>query len=292
MKNILAENLLRFGVKNLSEADKLRLEQKTPTTGGGGAVAGTTASTAAAKTPMKPIVVNFKMSKRPGPIGDAKKGIVQCNVTARPSKNTAGAIVPPAFITLNLLGVDGKFAPIVFEYQKIVNTYIPQDRSMRGENLVEYLRNQTDKVAEGIMPATALTQMTNQISQLTGQQVSIDSSILNSITSAYNIPGKTGVLNIKNLPLKGGILNPKNAKAFVYYKVYFQPETNQEIDKRLELAPGDYFIRIVNGKVTAPDALVQSIQRDPQNPYKDESFDMIKDMVTKELQKYYDQLAS
>lgn len=287
MKNILAENLLRFGVKNLSDNDKLKLEQKT---GGGGAVASTTPTTAA-KTPIKPIVVNFKMCRKPGPIGDTSKGIVQCNVTATPRKNNKGAMIPPAKITLNLLGVDGKFSPLVFVYSDTVNTYITENQSMRGQVLVDFLRKNTEKVAEGIMPATALTQMTNQISQLTGQQVSIDSSLIDKIASAYNVPGMTGVMNFKNLKVSGGILNPRNKAIYVTYKVYFQPETNQEIEKRFELY-GGHFIRVVNGRVFAPDTLIKFIQQDSTNPYKDESYDMIKDMCNKELQKYYDQLAS
>ena len=203
--------------------------------------------TAAAKTPVKPIVVNFKMCRGSGPIGDAKKGIVQCNVTATPRKNDRGIMIAPDRITLNLLGNDGKFNPLVFRL--IGNSvYNPENPSMKGQRLVDVLRTQTERVAEGIMPATALTQMTNQISQSTGQQVSIESSVLNTIASVYNSINKTGVINFKQTNITSGVLLPYKR---ISLNKFINPETNKEYthERKLVLGNGAAGFRVMYDKV-------------------------------------------
>ena len=249
----------------------------------------------AAKTPMNPIVVNFKMCTGSGPIGDAKKGIVQCNVTAYPKKDTKGTMIPPARITLNLLGTDGKFSSLAFVLVPGGGAYITENQSMKGQRLVDFLRTNTERVAEGIMPATALTQMTNQISQLTGQQVSIDSSVLNTIESVYNSINKTGVIDVKQTNITSGVLQPYKR---ISLNKYINPETNKEYtyERKLVLGNGAAGFRVMNDKIIGVTNVSSSEEiakylRDNSSFVSDNMTNSyIIDKAKSEAQAYYNQL--
>lgn len=247
MKNILAENLLRFGVKNLSEADKLRLEQKTPTTGGGGAVAGKTPTTV--KPPQgKKVVASFKMSVGAGPAGQQSKGITENSVYGILTKDPkTGKFLPPNTLTLSL---SQNKQPVPVRFVLVGGTTYqlePGQKFTNGPKLVEFLRSNTGHIESG-SPATALMQVIENIKNETGVNVSIDSTVVNNIRSAYDVYWKTGIVDVKQTPITSGVLKP--FKRAILDK-YINPETNQEyIDNRkLVLGNGAYGFWINNDKI-------------------------------------------
>jgi hypothetical protein len=241
MKNILAENLLRFGVKNLSEADKLRLEQKTPTAP---AVAGKT-PTAAPKTPAKKVQVSFNMSTGAGLRQNLK--VTECKVYGTymqdPKTRKYG---PPNQLVLQL-SQNGKPVNIIFRLNTMTNTYLMENNTLKGDKLVDYLRYNTEHIVDK-NPATALTQIIENIKNETGVAVNIDSTVVNNIRSAYDIYWKTGIVDINQMTITAGVLAPY--KRAVLDK-YINPETNQEyIDSRkLVFGNGSAGFWIKNDKI-------------------------------------------
>jgi len=294
MKNILAENLLRFGVKNLSEADKLRLEQKTPTAGGGGAVAG---KTPAAVKPAqgKKVVASFKMSVGGGAAGQQSKGITECSVYGILTKDPkTGKFLPPNELTLSL-AFNGKFLKeraLTFVLNKMANTYMlqPNQGVTNGPKLVEFLRYKTDQIESG-SPATALMQVIENIKNETGVNVSIDSSVVSNIRSAYDVYWKSGITDFKKMNITQGVLKPFTT---VTLKKYFNPETNQEYinDRMLSFGTskfGYYVGKSAPAKQNLFGGREDFINFLTTNNKLPDGYDVL-GKATQEAQKYYNQL--
>lgn len=263
MKNILAENLLRFGVKNLSEADKLRLEQKTPTTGGGGAVAGKTP--AVTKKP-QPFSVQFVMNSL-----NNLNSTKTCTVKASLDYNSeTGAYTKPSSIDINFLDNTGGASATVQLIPNSNGFYEYKGSSHEDENLKTYIREKVGLAYGPVTPGMAIKQLTDAINQqLKAQPVKAGYSpqmvklgeAYEAIVDVFKEPQKIGKRIVVTENLTGNAASVfkgvTGQAAQARLTVYKDPATDNEVYRKFNIGTLEFNIK--NGR---PDAWQVEAYRD------------------------------
>lgn len=249
MKNILAENLLRFGVKNLSEADKLRLEQATTTAGGGGAVAGK--KPAVTKKP-QPFSVQFVMNSL-----NNLNSTKTCTVKASLDYNSeTGAYTKPSSIDINFLDNTGT-ATATVQLMPNSNGYYEYNASTHeDEKLKDYIRNNVGLAYGPVTPGMAIKQLSDAINQqlkaqpvkagYSPQMVKLGTSY-QAIVDVFKEPQKIGKRIVVTEKLTGnaasvfkGVTGTANQAKLTVYK---DPATDKEVYRKFNIGTLEFNIR-------------------------------------------------
>jgi hypothetical protein len=217
MKNILAENMLRFGVKNLSEADRYHLTEIT------------------GSTPVKVATPMYKASfaSNLGPITFTGTTVKQPNGSFKPDPTIQAYITKKGFLRAQLNPTTGIFG---FDTENFGPNYDKARTWLYGTPPM-FLIN------KGINPGTALTQVVAQLNKAAGTAYTIDPKVLQALLPGLN----TAVQGNSSVAALSGILAPlQNASMTVYY----DPETGAELNKFMYLRNDVYKYSMIAGKLT------------------------------------------
>lgn len=211
MKNTLAENLLRFGVKNLSESDIKKLQEQNPPAGNETNPNKLPGTTVTVKSAEKKLQASFKRA-------DNKTATWFANVKMDPKTKK-----------WNLVNI--KFTPDdrgTAEAPLSINNDLVQAgnvsqllSSNRSGDLVGY-------TGPGMSPLAALNNLLSQISKQTGVQYGISQDLKNTITPP-NMPNFYFTYKESTIP-KGSYLKPGISYGI---KSLVDPDTNQVINRTL-----------------------------------------------------------
>ena len=200
MKNTLAENLLRFGVKNLSEAEKKKLHEQ-PGEDNPNKLPGTTVT---AKSAVKKLQTSFKRE-------DGKIAIW-----------TASVKMDPKTKKWNL--VDFRFSP---DGQPAVAPLRLQNNAiMRGDIAAMLDNGELGYTGPGMSPLAALTNLLSQVAKQTGVQYGISGDLQNTLSA---LPNRYYTYKESTIP-KGSYLKPGISYGI---KSLVNPDTNQVINRTL-----------------------------------------------------------
>lgn len=232
MKHTLAENMLRFGVKNLSESNIKNLQEQTEPT---------PAAPAAAATTTKPA-------------GQAERRKFESTFNA----NQGGKIVPAKVAGYAEKQPDGSFKPIgiTMTYPKgsSGNSYIgfsPYNNvyvatgEFRSKDSMEALVAGSAGIAKGPLPVTALKDVITQLSKFTKTPLSLNPSVVEGLA----IPASKSAVGKKvEQPITMGILKPWGVAQM---HITYHPETNAELKRELWIGRSNIytFAKDANGKV-------------------------------------------
>jgi hypothetical protein len=204
MKNILAENLLRFGVKNLSEADRSKLTEQDPKQ--------LRNVTVTAKSPEKRLEASFKTE-------DGSIGTWMAYVKMDPKTKKWNL----TRLSFTLRGKSGN---------KDATLSMQGNNIMRGD-LGPILQNgELGYTGPGLTPLGSLNNLIGQIAKQTGRQLDPHSDLENTLKS---MPNRYYTYGTATVP-KGSYLKPGIEFGV---KKLTNPETNQVIRKSLYI--GDKF---------------------------------------------------
>lgn len=218
MKNTLAENLLRFGVKNLSEADLIRLtEQATPPAG---SVSSTEANPnklptakVTAKSPTKRLEASFKTE-----LGTTATWIAYIKMDPTTKKwNLVEFRFTP----------DGKGTASVLRIQ--------DNRVQEDELLRKQLENgEIGYTGPGMSPLASLNNLLQQVAKQTGVQWGVSGDLQRMLTSMPNryYNNKTDKLTIPTEALKPGVTYG--------VRTLLNPDTNQVVNRLFYIGDAAY----------------------------------------------------
>ena len=210
MKNTLAENMLRFGVKNLSESDLRKLHEQTE-------------MPATTTTP-----------------GAKPKQAERRKFESVWNANQQGKIVPAKVVGYAEKQPDGSFKPlgITMTYPKgssgnnfigfglYNNVYVATGQFKTRESMEELVLGSAG-VAKGPMPLTALNDVITQLSKFTKTPLSLDPKVVQGLALPAS---KSAVGKIVKQPITTGILRPWGEAQM---HITYNPETNAETKREL-----------------------------------------------------------
>lgn len=213
MKHTLAENMLRFGVKNLSESNIKNLQEAEPTP----------AAPAAAATTTKPA-------------GQAERRTFESTFNA----NQGGKIIPAKVTGYAIKQPDGSFKPggITMSYPKsasgytyigLINSngmYIPQGVYAKTDAMQELVLASAG-ISKGPLPVTALKNVIAQISAFTKTPLSLNPSVERGL--ALPAAKSANAKSVKQ-PITTGILKPYGT---AFLQVTYNPETDIETKREI-----------------------------------------------------------
>jgi hypothetical protein len=217
MKNILAENMLRFGVKNLSEADRYHLTE-------------ITGSTPAAAKPTQ-VAVEFATTLGPGKI----LGYLYKQSNGSFVQGPKIAIYRPDKMHVDIKLNDDKtswiFDPASSKDKDTLYAWLYENK-----NPAMYIG--------GIKPSTVLNQVVAQLNKAAGTNVTIAGDILSALTPSYQNVGTI----LKSEIATQKILKPMKTASM---KVYLDPETKKEMRREMNIGgTGTYiFVKGASGKI-------------------------------------------
>jgi hypothetical protein len=237
MKHTLAENLLRFGVKNLSEANIKTLQEQettTPTTPG-----------TKPPAPTKKVEIAFNCGN-----GNNKyPGVVRGYINKQPDGS-----FKPGNIVVGYPDNSGK--QMFFTITNINNVYSLSNNSVSKiktpDALAEWIRNYGCAIDKPILPITAIQQTITQLATETQTKLSIDPTLKNAFAISYeesNVNGKS----IQSSKLTGALA------PFGFASINFKlnPQTLQEMPGSRQIWLGDgtrvssnmYAFKVIDGKL-------------------------------------------
>lgn len=214
MKHTLAENLLRFGVKNLSESNIKNLQEQTEPA---------PAAPAAAATTTKPA-------------GQAERRKFESTFNA----NQGGTVVAAKVIGYADKQPDGNFKPggITMTYPKgssgnnyigfsVLNGAYVATGAFAKPDAMQQLVLGSAGIAKGPLPVTALKDVIAQLSKFTKTPLSLDPRVEQGLAlpASKSTNGK-----VVKQPITTGILRPWGEASL---HITYNPETNTEMKREL-----------------------------------------------------------
>jgi hypothetical protein len=227
MKHILAENLLRFGVKNLSEANIKTLHEQNPN-----------ATAPVAKTTPKP-APQFQRFEQ---TFNTTNG--QGRIIGFAEKQQDGSFKPKSTIDIVYPSYQGQF-----QIRLILRntTYTIDDQIGVGSKITgpadNWIYSSGAPIIAPIKPLTALNKVIESISKITGTQLFLNNWTRDAFGSA-----RTGVQ-------KRALRVPtSNTKYLGVYRdadlfINLDPESGKEIDRDFYIGPMDLAVRVEGDKV-------------------------------------------
>ena len=217
MKNILAENLLRFGAKNLSEADIKKLHETNPVAAAAGTEANPNKLAGAkvtAKAPTKTLQTSWKTEYE------------------KTASWIANIKMDPATKKWNL--VDFRFTPDGTPAVETLELY--NNNIMRG-----YVKEKTENgemgyTGPGMSPLASLNNLLSQVAKQTGVQYGIHVDLKNTLSALPNryYSKKTSKVNLPTgtEALKPGVLFGVQS--------LINPDTNQVVNRLFYIGDTSY----------------------------------------------------
>lgn len=245
MKHTLAENLLRFGVKNLSEANIKTLKEQEQN-----AAATTPAPSTAAPTTKAPVESKkFEVAFNCGRGKDKYPGIARAYAYKQPDGSFS-----PGNIVIGYPDNSGK--QMFFTLINTNNVYSLDNRSVSKfqtpDALAEWIKNYGCAIDKPILPITAIKQSIAQLAQYTKAKLTIDPAVQQAFAISYEES------NVSGNPIQSGKLTGILAPfGFASINTRLNPETLQEMPGSRQIWLGDgtrvssnmYAFKIVNGKL-------------------------------------------
>ena len=231
MKNTLAENLLRFGVKNLSESEKKKLHEQlaTGTKTNPKKLPGVKVTAKKPKSKPIPYMVSFNtVDSQNKPVVGTAEGFAV--------KQPDGKLAPSDKISLKMPSNKG-IQRIDFVRQGNVYTYSPYSLYKNRKELAAFFHNYANRIAKPLKPQTALTQLIAQINKGTGANLTLNPQVVAGIMDGWDYQS-SGVTKRALVPKLSGLLTPmKSASLYVTY----DPETGQEIHREMWLGNSNVY---------------------------------------------------
>jgi len=235
MKHTLAENMLRFGVKNLSESDlrKLQEQLEEPKT----------------KTPAQKVEQMFNVKTSAGKAVGSVKALLPL---------TNGKAGVPLDITINYPDVMNKLN--LFKLRLFNNTTYKLDTAYgSGKDFSEeWIVNSGGSILAPKKPLTAINDVIASINKQTGSNVSLDPKITQTLNTAESGVRKSVdvQLTAKDVRLSTGVLIPYK---FARLSVVYDPETNKELYRRFTFGPNEILVSLTGDKVTKIQGLMNDL---------------------------------
>jgi hypothetical protein len=217
MKNILAENMLRFGVKNLSEANIKTLHEQNPNA--------TTTTPGAAKPKTYP---TQRVEQTFNTIYNGSPAVGK--VTGTLLKKEDGSFIPNS-IRIDYPSSSGE--PFVIYLKPLDGTMTFQIPN-NAEGIQNFITSRSAQITKGNLPITAIKLVTDQMSKLSKVPLKMDPKL----TNAFALPiGRFG--DTKNIDMPApGLLAPFK---IVRMHLVFHPETSKEIHREMHLGGGNQY---------------------------------------------------
>jgi hypothetical protein len=204
LEKLIAENMLRFGVKNLSESDIKKLQEQNPPRGSETNPKKLAGATVTAKSAEKKLEASFKRD-------DNKIATWSASVKMDP-KTKKWNLVDFRF------SPDGQpaVAPLTLENNKIMQGDI---KALLGNGELGY-------TGPGMSPLASLNNLLSQVAKQTGVQYGIHVDLQNTLA---NLPNRYYTYKSAIIP-KGSYLKPGISYGV---KSLINPDTNQVINRTL-----------------------------------------------------------